>query len=148
MESRINYEADRQVPAGWIFTLDRMVRCVDALGRPDRAFRTIHVTGTKGKGSVSRMLAALLRATGARVGLYTSLHVEHLLERIEVDRAPIGERTFVAAFNELRPFLKEEGKDLTHFELLTAAAFCVFRAEPVDWAVIDVGIGGRLDATT
>lgn len=147
LDIRINYEADRRVPAERIFTLDRMVRCVEALGRPDRAFRTIHVTGTKGKGSVSRMLAALLRATGARVGLYTSPHVEHLCERIDVDGAPVGERTFVATFNELRPLLEGEGKELTHFELLTAAAFCAFRTEQVDWAVIEVGIGGRLDAT-
>lgn len=147
LDSRVNYELERQVPAERIFTLERMVRCVEALGRPDRACRTIHVTGTKGKGSVSRMLAALLRATGARVGLYTSPHVEHLGERIDVDGVPVGERTFVAAFNELGPFLKGEGRALTHFELLTAAAFCVFRAEQVDWAVIEVGIGGRLDAT-
>ncbi len=147
LDSRINYELDRQVPTERIFTLERMIRCVEALGRPDRAYRTIHVTGTKGKGSVSRMLAALLRATGARVGLYTSPHIEHLRERIEVDGAPVGERAFVAAFNELRPLLEREGRALTHFELLTAAAFCTFRAEQVDWAVIEVGIGGRLDAT-
>jgi dihydrofolate synthase/folylpolyglutamate synthase len=147
LESRVNYELDRRVPAERIFTLERMVRCAEALGRPDRAFRTIHVTGTKGKGSVSRMLAALLRATGARVGLYTSPHIEHLRERIEVDGAPVEERAFVAAFNELRPHLEGEGRALTHFELLTAAAFSVFRAEQVDWAVIEVGIGGRLDAT-
>lgn len=147
LDNRINYEADRQVPAERIFTLDRMVRCVEALGRPDRAFRTIHVTGTKGKGSVSRMLSALLRATGARVGLYTSPHIERLCERIDVDGAPVSEQTFVAAFNELRPLLEGAGKELTHFELLTAAAFCAFRAEQVDWAVIEVGIGGRLDAT-
>lgn len=147
LDSRINYELDRQVPIERIFTLERMIRCVEALGRPDRACRTIHVTGTKGKGSVSRMLAALLRATGARVGLYTSPHIEHLRERIEVDGAPVGERAFVAAFNELRPLLEGEGRALTHFELLTAAAFCAFRVEQVDWAVIEVGIGGRLDAT-
>ncbi|MDP3597955.1 MAG: Mur ligase family protein [Nitrospirota bacterium] len=147
LDSRINYEVDRQVPAERIFTLDRMVRCVEALGRPNRAFRTIHVTGTKGKGSVSRMLAALLRATGLRVGLYTSPHIEQLCERIDVDGAPVSERTFVAAFNELRPLLEGKGKELTHFELLTAAAFCAFRTEQVDWAVIEVGIGGRLDAT-
>ena len=147
LDSRINYEADRQVPVERIFTLDRMVHCVEALGRPDRTFRTIHVTGTKGKGSVSRMLAALLRATGARVGLYTSPHIERLCERIDVEGAPVSEQTFVAAFNELRPLLEGAGKELTHFELLTAAAFCAFRSEQVDWAVIEVGIGGRLDAT-
>lgn len=147
LDSRLNYEADRQIPAERVFTLNRMIRCVEALGRPDRAFRTIHVTGTKGKGSVSRMLAALLRATGLRVGLYTSPHIEQLRERIDVNGTPVSEQTFVEAFNELRPFLADTGKELTHFELLTAAAFCAFRAEHVDWAVIEVGIGGRLDAT-
>lgn len=147
LDSRISYEVDRQISAARIFTLDRMVRCIEALERPDRAFRTIHVTGTKGKGSVSRILAALLRATGLRVGLYTSPHIERLCERIDVDGSPISERTLVVAFNELRPLLEGAGKDLTHFELLTAAAFCAFRAERVDWAVIEVGIGGRLDAT-
>ena len=63
LDRRINYEADRQVPVERIFTLDRMIRCVEALGRPDRAFRTIHVTGTKGKGSVSRMLVTTVRMT-------------------------------------------------------------------------------------
>lgn len=147
LDSRLNYEADRQIPAERVFTLDRMIRCVEALGRPDRAFRTIHVTGTKGKGSVSRMLAALLRATGLRVGLYTSPHLERLGERIDVNGTPISEQTFVEAFNELQPFLADTGKELTYFELLTATAFCAFRAEHVDWAVIEVGIGGRLDAT-
>lgn len=147
LDSRINYENDRKVPTERVFVLDRMVRCVEALGRPDRAFRTIHVTGTKGKGSVSRILAALLGATGARVGLYTSPHVEHLRERVSVDGMPVSERTFVAAFNELQPHLEGTGKELTYFELLTAAAFCAFRTEQVDWAVIEVGIGGRLDAT-
>jgi dihydrofolate synthase/folylpolyglutamate synthase len=126
LDGRINYEADRQGSAERIFTLDRIVRCVAALGRPDRAFRTIHVTGTKGKGSVCRMLAALLRAIGARVGLYTSPHIEQLCKRIDVDGAPVGERTFLAAFNELRPFLEGAGKELTHFELLTAAPSACF----------------------
>jgi len=148
LDRRINYEADRRVLIERVFTLERMQRCVEALGRPDLAFRTIHVTGTKGKGSVSRMVAALLRASGVRVGLYTSPHVEHLLERIDVDGVPVTEESFVEAFNELRPYLTtRDGQDLTYFEALTAAAFCAFRAAQVDYAVIEVGIGGRLDAT-
>ena len=147
LDSRINYEADRQVPAERIFTLDRMVRCVEALGRPDRAFRTIHVAGTKGKGSVSRLLAALLRRTGLRVGLYTSPHVEHLRERIAVDGTPIGGAELVSAFNVLAHLDARLFRDLTVFELLTAATFWAFREARVDAAVIEVGIGGRLDAT-
>ena len=147
LDSRINYEADRQVPAERIFTLDRMVRCVEALGRPDRAFRTIHVAGTKGKGSVSRLLVALLRRAGLRVGLYTSPHVEHLRERIAVDGTPIGDAELVSAFNVLAHLDARLFRDLTVFELLTAAAFWAFREARVDAAVIEVGIGGRLDAT-
>ena len=147
LDSRINYEADRQVPAERIFTLDRMVRCVEALGRPDRAFRAIHVAGTKGKGSVSRLLAALLRRAGLRIGLYTSPHVEHLRERIAVDGTPIGDAELVSAFNVLAHLDERLFRDLTVFELLTAAAFWAFREARVDAAVIEVGIGGRLDAT-
>jgi len=147
LDSRINYEVDRQVPTERIFTLDRMVRCVEALGRPDRTFRTIHVAGTKGKGSVSRLLAALLRHAGLRVGLYTSPHVEHLRERIAVDGTPIGDAELVSAFNVLAHLDERLFRDLTVFELLTAAAFWAFREAQVDAAVIEVGIGGRLDAT-
>jgi len=147
LDSRINYEADRQISAERIFTLDRMVRCVEALGRPDRTFRTIHVAGTKGKGSVSRLLAALLRRAGLRVGLYTSPHVEHLRERIAVDGTPIGDAELVSAFNVLAHLDERLFRDLTVFELLTAAAFLAFREAQVDAAVIEVGIGGRLDAT-
>ncbi len=147
LDSRINYEVDRQVPTERIFTLDRMVRCVEALGRPDRAFHTIHVAGTKGKGSVSRLLAALLRHAGLRVGLYTSPHVEHLRERIAVDGTPIGDAELVSAFNVLAHLDERLFRDLTVFELLTAAAFWAFREAQVDAAVIEVGIGGRLDAT-
>lgn len=147
LNSRQNYEEDRRCHPKEIFKLERMTQIVEALGMPQRAFRTIHVAGTKGKGSVCRMLAALLQATGLRVGLYTSPHIEHLRERIAIDGIPVDEEGLVAAFNELAPWLDTVGKNLTYFELLTAAAFCVFRTARVDYAVIEVGIGGRLDAT-
>ena len=147
LNSRQNYEEDRQCHPKEIFKLERMTQIVEALGMPQRTFRTIHVAGTKGKGSVCRMLAALLQATGLRVGLYTSPHVEHLRERIAIDSVPVDEKGLVAAFNELAPWLGTVGKNLTYFELLTAAAFCVFRTARVNYAVIEVGIGGRLDAT-
>lgn len=147
LNSRQNYEEDRLCHPKEIFKLERMTQIVEALGMPQRAFRTIHVAGTKGKGSVCRMLAALLQATGLTVGLYTSPHVEHLRERIAIDSVPVDEKRLVTAFNELAPWLDRVGNNLTYFELLTAAAFCVFRAARVDYAVIEVGIGGRLDAT-
>jgi dihydrofolate synthase/folylpolyglutamate synthase len=147
LDSRVDYETDRRVSPDRAFTLDRIERCMEALGRPSRAYRTIHVTGTKGKGSVSRMVAALLQAAGLRVGLYTSPHLEHLRERIAINRAPIGESELVSAFNALAHLDEPMFRALTVFELLTAAAFLAFREAQVDAAVIEVGIGGRLDAT-
>ncbi len=142
-----NYEVDRRVSPAHVLNLDRIQRCVEALGRPDRAFRTIHVAGTKGKGSVSRMLAGLLQAAGMRVGLYTSPHVEDVRERIMINGTPVGDQEFVWAFNTVWDALSLKGIHLTYFEWLTAVAFCVFRAARVDYAVIEVGIGGRQDAT-
>lgn len=147
LDSRVNYETDRRVSPDRVFTLDRIERGLAALGRPERAYRTVHVTGTKGKGSTSRLLAALLRRAGLRVGLYTSPHVEHIRERIAVDGSPIGEADFVSAFNVLAHLDERLFRELTVFELLTAAAFWAFREARVDVAVIEVGIGGRLDAT-
>jgi dihydrofolate synthase/folylpolyglutamate synthase len=147
LDSRENYETDRRTSPGRLFTLDRIERCLEALGRPDRAYRTVHVTGTKGKGSTSRLLAALLRRAGLRVGLYTSPHVEHLRERIAVDGSPISDAQLVSAFNVLAHLDHRLFHDLTVFELLTAAGFWAFREARVDVAVIEVGIGGRLDAT-
>ena len=147
LDGRVNYEADRRISPDRVFTLNRIERCLGALGRPDRAYRTIHVAGTKGKGSVSRMLAALLRRAGLRVGLYTSPHVEHLRERIAVDGQPIDDAGLVSAFNVLANLDVRLFRDLTVFELLTAAAFIAFREARTDISVVEVGIGGRLDAT-
>jgi dihydrofolate synthase/folylpolyglutamate synthase len=147
LDRRVNYETDRRVSPDRVFTLDRMERCMKVLGRPDRAYRTVHVAGTKGKGSTSRLLAALLRRAGLRVGLYTSPHVEHLRERIGVDGVAISEAELVSAFNVLARLDERLFHELTVFELLTAAACWAFREARVDVAVIEVGIGGRLDAT-
>ncbi len=147
LDSRPNYEKNRGLGVSHIWNLEPMQRYMEILGSPDRAFRSIHVTGTKGKSSVSRMLAALLQATGIRVGLYTSPHVEHIRERICVNGVPVSEEAFVDSVNAIKPFLDWYGLTLSHFELLTVAAFCVFRDAKVDVAVIEVGMGGRLDAT-
>jgi len=147
LESRVDYEKNRGLGVARIWNLEPIQRYMDILGRPDRAFRSIHVTGTKGKSSVSRMLAALLQATGIRVGLYTSPHVEHIRERIVVNGIPVSEEALVDSVNMVKPFLDWFGLNLTHFELLTVAAFCVFRNAKVDVAVVEVGMGGRLDAT-
>ncbi len=128
-------------------SLGAVARCLRDLKRPDLAFRSIHVTGTNGKTTVCRMIAALLQAAGATVGLYTSPHVAHFRERVAVNGAPISEQALVDACNRVKAFLDWEAVALTSFEFLTAAAFFAFRTAKVEYAVIEVGIGGRQDAT-
>jgi dihydrofolate synthase / folylpolyglutamate synthase len=146
LESRSHGDAGRLVSrhAGMP---DRMALCLQALGRPDRAYRTIHVAGTKGKGCTGRLLGALLQRAGLRVGLFTGPHVEHLTERIAVDGSPISDADLVSGFNVLSHLDAGLFRALTASELLTAAALWVFREARVDIAVIEAGTGGRLDAT-
>ena len=137
----------RGQPSDGTVSFGAIARCLHELERPDREYRSIHVTGTNGKTTVSRMIAALLRATGMRVGLYTSPHVGHFRERISVNGQPISTQELVDACNHVKPFMDWKGIVLSPFEFLTAAAFFAFRAARVDYAVIEVGIGGRQDAT-
>jgi dihydrofolate synthase/folylpolyglutamate synthase len=135
-----------------IFGLGRMTKLLAALGHPERRLRVVHIAGTKGKGSTAVMTAAILERSGARVGLYTSPHVESVLERIMVDRQWIPEERLVAHVNRMHAYLQESlGSSATYtptfFEIFTAAAFLDFVAERVDYAVFEVGLGGRLDAT-
>jgi len=126
---------------------------LDALGHPERAYPSILISGTNGKGSVAASLAAILTRAGYRTGLYTSPHLVRHEERIVVNGRPIGEEAFVAALSEVREVI--EGliargaleAHPTHFETITAAAFRHFAAEAIDVAVLEVGMGGRLDAT-
>jgi len=115
------------------------------LGRPERHFPTIHVAGTNGKGSTCAFLAAELQAQGWRVGLYTSPHLVSACERITVDGVPIGEDAFAEWTTQLQPQI--ERLDASFFEATTAIAFADLAARGVDIAVIEVGLGGRLDAT-
>jgi dihydrofolate synthase/folylpolyglutamate synthase len=114
-------------------------------GHPHRLFRTIHVAGTNGKGSCSHTLAAILQAAGYRVGLYTSPHLKDFRERIRVNGAPIPEEYVVRYVEEERPFF--EPLHPSFFELATAMAFRYFAESRVDVAVVEVGLGGRLDCT-
>ncbi len=127
------------------YTLDRMRRLVKGLGHPERSFRSLHIAGTKGKGSVAHMAEAILREAGFRTGLYTSPHLVHMLERIRLDGRPVPERDFVWAMNRMEAHLRRLKP--TYFEIMTAAAFLLFARRRVDWAVVEVGLGGRLDAT-
>ncbi|MFN8557627.1 MAG: folylpolyglutamate synthase/dihydrofolate synthase family protein [Dehalococcoidia bacterium] len=131
----------------------RRVRALLArLGDPQRGRRTVHITGSKGKGSASAMIAAILRGAGRRTGLFTSPHLHHETERYQVDGEPMPDADLVRLVEALRPHVAElnaEGQHgrLTTFELRTALTFLYFRERQVDWQVVEVGLGGRLDAT-
>ena len=122
------------------FGLDRMHVLLERLGHPERAFPAIHVVGTNGKSTATRTIAALLRAEGRRAGAYTSPHVSGWAERLDTDPA-----TFERALGRIRPDADAAGA--TQFEAVTAAALAQFAAEEVDVAVVEAGLGGRLDAT-
>lgn len=132
-----------------------LFRAMDVLGEPNKAFPIIHVTGTNGKTSTSRMIEAGLRAHGLSTGRYTSPHLSKVTERISIDGAPVSDETFVRIWDEIRPYLEivdnellAEGQPrLTYFECLTILAFAVFADQPVNVAVMEVGLGGITDAT-
>lgn len=123
--------------------LDNIRALLHRLGDPQRAFPSIHVAGTNGKGSVSAMLAEILRRNGLRVGLYTSPHLVRVEERIRIDGRLIPEREF----RRLMGIFKNLQAPSTYFEVLTAAALLYFQEKRVDCAVLEVGLGGRFDAT-
>ena len=133
--------------------LEPMQDLAARLGDPQKSFRSIHVAGTKGKGSVSALIEAALGRAGLRVGRYGSPHVERVTERVSVQGRDVDEPTLARALN--RALDAYEGAraaatsaaNATWFDLLTAAAFLIFRETRVEWAVIEVGLGGRLDST-
>jgi dihydrofolate synthase/folylpolyglutamate synthase len=132
-------------------SLDRIRALVTLLGDPQQAYPVIHITGTNGKTSTSRMTEALLRARGLRTGLFTSPHLSSVRERICVDGQPLDPDRFVEAYQEIRPYL--DMVDATHevplsfFEVLVGMAFSVFADAPVDVCVLEVGMGGTWDNT-
>jgi len=127
------------------FGLERTQALLDALGRPDRVFPVVHVGGTNGKGSVSTLIAEALEVAGWRTGLYTSPHLISFRERYRVNGLPITEQAVAAWVEFLRPTI--ESNDATFFEVGTALAFADFAARGVEIAVVEVGLGGRLDST-
>ena len=128
------------------FDLDRMLALSNAVGDPHLRYPVIHVAGTKGKGSTCAFCASVLQAAGYRTGLYTSPHLDDFAERIQINREPISHIDFVSLINEMRPFVASIPR-LTTFEIATALAFLYFARQGVNAAVIEVGLGGRLDAT-
>ena len=123
--------------------LGRVYACLEKLGDPHLAIKTVHVTGTNGKGSVCALFESAARASGLKTGLFISPHLVSMTERISVNGRRIGEEAFAALFDEVY----KAGPDLSFFELLTCMAFLHFRRERTDLAVIEVGIGGLLDTT-
>lgn len=158
LHDRINVEKSRlsQLTPD-TFKLSRMRALMDALGEPHRAFRSVHVAGSKGKGSTCEMTAACLRGCGLTTGLYTSPHVVDIRERIRVGAGAanagdgmISETAFTALLGKCSTASEKIAREFgepTFFELLTAVGFLHFAEEAVDVAVVEVGLGGRLDAT-
>ena len=136
-------------------TLDRVRDVLELLGDPQRAFRAVHVTGTNGKTSTSRMVERLLREHGLRTGRFTSPHMTRVTERISIDGEPISDERFVEVWNDVAPYiamvderhLAQGGQRLSFFEVFTVMAYAAFADAPVDVAVVEVGMGGRWDAT-
>jgi dihydrofolate synthase/folylpolyglutamate synthase len=128
------------------FELGRMRALMDLLGNPQSAYPIIHVAGTKGKGSTSAMMAAVLTTAGYRTGLYTSPHLQDYTERIQIDGQPIAHSGLVELVEEIKPAVAKISA-LTTFEITTALGLLHFARQKVNAAVIEVGLGGRLDAT-
>ncbi|MEU1970549.1 folylpolyglutamate synthase/dihydrofolate synthase family protein [Microbacterium sp. NPDC019599] len=135
--------------------VERTRRVLELLDDPQRTYRVVHVTGTNGKTSTSRMIESLVRAHGLRMGLFTSPHLERFTERIMIDGEPIADAAIADAWDEVEPFVDlvdaelaaTDDAPLTFFELLTVLAFVAFADAPVDVAVVEVGMGGSWDST-
>lgn len=142
---------DRQLasfqPLGIKLGLERMMTVLAALGNPQTQVPIVHVAGTNGKGSVCAYVSSILTAAGYRTGRYTSPHLVDWTERITIDQEPIDPDTLAALIAEVERAIEQVGESLTQFELVTAAAWLYFARQTVDIAVIEVGLGGRLDAT-
>jgi dihydrofolate synthase/folylpolyglutamate synthase len=128
------------------FNLDRMFALMEELGNPQTKYPIIHVAGTKGKGSVAALCASALKAAGYQTGLYTSPHLWDYVERIQISGEPISHKLLIELVEEVKPAVAKIPK-LTTFEITTALGFLAFAKNDVDAAVIEVGLGGRLDAT-
>ena len=134
------------------YSLRHVEELLNRMGDPQLSARTIHIAGTKGKGSVAAMIAQVLSGSGYKTGLYTSPHLHNLRERIRVDGSLISQAEFATAMAEVKPFIESmkhntSFRQLTYFEALTVLAFAYFRKKQVDFQVLEVGLGGRLDAT-
>jgi dihydrofolate synthase / folylpolyglutamate synthase len=149
-------EVERALLARWPETrlepsLDRIAAFTELLGEPQRAYPVVHLTGTNGKTSTSRMIDTLVRAAGLRTGRFTSPHVESMTERICLDGDPLSEEQFVEAYRDVEPLVRMTDEEstfpLSFFETVVGMAYAAFANAPVDVAVVEVGMGGTWDAT-
>ena len=135
------------------FNLENITVLMERLGRPDRTYPIVHIAGTNGKGSTAAFLESILRAAGFRTGLNTSPHLERINERIRINGEEVSDQIFAETFTRVQEVIEEllaAGRleaHPTYFECVTALAFEVFARERVEFAVVEVGLGGRLDAT-
>jgi dihydrofolate synthase/folylpolyglutamate synthase len=163
MQRKMNYQEsldyllkfadyERLPRSGIVWDLKRIERLLARLDNPQDYARSVHVAGTKGKGSTSAMLASILKSAGYKVGLYTSPHLLSYTERIQVNGKPIAEEDWAKLVEIIQPHVEAENAlgdlgELTTFEIFTAMAFLHFQRVKADWQVVEVGLGGRLDAT-
>ena len=151
LESLPNMEKQRPgLPVTEHFKLDRMRALLEKLGNPQNAAPCVHVAGSKGKGSMVEMLASGLSGCGYAVGIYTSPHLVDVRERIRIGAVPIAEAEFTSTFNEVLGAageIEREHGSVSYFEVMTAMSMLHFKEQAVDISVIEVGLGGRLDAT-
>ena len=132
-----------RIPLGMRLGLDPMRAACARLGHPERAFESVHVAGTNGKGSVCAMVESIARAAGLKTGLFTSPHLCRFAERIQIGGEPLDDATLTETLDRAL----DGAPELSFFETATLAAFLAFRDAKVDIAIVEVGIGGRLDAT-
>ncbi len=128
---------------GTHFSLSRIRAILKKLGNPEKGLKVIHVAGTNGKGSVCAMLSSILQGAGYKVGMYTSPHLKDIKERFKVNDKNISKKEFIKYFNKVKKYSKNE----TYFEFITAMAFLFFKDKNPDFLILEVGMGGRLDAT-
>ncbi len=150
LSERTDYEKEKHLRYNvTTFSLDRMKKLLSLVGNPHKKIPTVHIAGTKGKGSTATMLAKMLESNGYNVGLYTSPHVVHLHERITVNSEMISEPEMLGLLNRVYAPVEKIAKTEppTFFEIMTALAFIHFADTEVDIAVIETGLGGRLDST-
>ena len=154
--SRINYEHALRIPyRANELKLDRMRRLLRLVGNPEKQLRIIHIAGTKGKGSTAAMISSILSAAGYRTGLYCSPHLERIEERIAIDSAPCTADELISLVSRIRPIVSQMDLETcprcscgpTYYDITTALALMHFVERQVDFAILEVGLGGRLDST-